>query len=303
VARRNQNRKSRGRPLNGWLVIDKPAGKTSAGVVAEVKRLTDAAKAGHGGTLDPLATGILPIALGEATKTVPYLMERSKGYRFVVRWGEARTTDDEEGDVTETSAARPSVEQIEAGLPNFIGEIEQLPPAYSAIKVGGQRAYDLARKGQPVELTPRLVQVNRFELTSCPDADHAEFEVDCGKGTYVRALARDLAVSLGTCGHVARMRRTWVGLFREETAISLDNLAELSHSAALFEAIRPVETVLDDIPALALTSQQADRLSSGQMVRVLNAADGIYCARSSERLVALAEAKDGEIRPLRVFHL
>ena len=300
---RNKNRKSRGRSLNGWLIIDKPSGKTSAGVVAEVKRLTAAAKAGHGGTLDPLATGILPIALGEATKTVPYLMERVKGYQFVVKWGEARTTDDEEGDVTETSAFRPSDEQIEASLADFMGEIEQLPPAYSAIKVGGQRAYDLARKGRPVELTPRLVQVKRFELISRLDADHSKLEVDCGKGTYVRALARDLAVSLGTCGHVARMRRTWVGPFHEDAAISLDKLAELSHSAALFEAIRPVETVLDDIPALVLTDPQADRLTSGQQVSVLSAADGIYCARSSERLVALAEAKDGELKPLRVFHL
>ena len=300
---RNKNRKSRGRSLNGWLIIDKPSGKTSAGVVAEVKRLTAAAKAGHGGTLDPLATGILPVALGEATKTVPYLMERVKGYQFVVKWGEARTTDDEEGDVTETSAFRPSDEQIQASLADFMGEIEQLPPAYSAIKVGGQRAYDLARKGRPVELTPRLVQVKRFELISRLDADHSKLEVDCGKGTYVRALARDLAVSLGTCGHVARMRRTWVGPFHEDAAISLDKLAELSHSAALFEAIRPVETVLDDIPALVLTDPQADRLTSGQQVSVLSAADGIYCARSSERLVALAEAKDGELKPLRVFHL
>lgn len=303
MARRNQNQKSRGRSLNGWLVIDKPSGKTSAGVVAEVKRLTDAAKAGHGGTLDPLATGVLPVALGEATKTVPYLMERAKGYQFLVRWGEARTTDDEEGEVTETSTFRPSDEKIEASLQGFMGEIKQLPPAFSAIKVGGRRAYDLARKGQPVELRPRLVRVNRFEVISRPDIDHSELKVDCGKGTYVRALARDLAVSLGTCGHVARMRRTWVGPFHEDAAISLDKLAELSHSAALFEAIRPVETVLDDIPALALTGPQADRLTSGQVVRVLNAADGVYCARSSERLVALAEARDGEIKPLRVFHL
>ncbi len=303
MGRRNPSRKSRGRPLNGWLAIDKPAGKTSAGVVAEVKRLTQAAKAGHGGTLDPLATGILPVALGEATKTVAYLMDRAKSYRFTVRWGETRSTDDEEGEVTATSPVRPSAPEIEAALPGFLGEIEQMPPIFSAIKVGGQRAYDLARKGESVELAPRLVQVTRFEMTSCPDADSSEFEVDCGKGTYVRALARDLAVALGTRGYVARMRRTQVGPFYDAAAISLDNLAELSHSAALFEAILPVETVLDDIPALALTGPQADRLSSGQMVRVLNVADGVYCARSAERLVALTEARDGEIRPLRVFNL
>ena len=284
-------------------MIDKPAGKTSAGVVAEVKHLTQAAKAGHGGTLDPLATGILPVALGEATKTVPYLMDRAKSYRFTVRWGETRTTDDEEGEVTEISTVRPSAPEIDAVLPDFLGEIEQMPPIFSAIKVGGKRAYDLARKGESVELAPRLVQVTRFVMKSCPDSESAEFEVDCGKGTYVRALARDLAAALGTCGYVARMRRTQVGPFYDTAAISLDNLGELSHSAALFEAILPVETVLDDIPALALTGPQADRLSSGQMVRVLNVADGVYCARSAERLVALTEAKDGEVRPLRVFNL
>ena len=303
MTRRRPSRKPSGRPLNGWLVIDKPAGVTSARVVAEVKRQTQAAKAGHGGTLDPLATGILPIALGEATKTVPYLMDRPKSYRFTVRWGEARSTDDEEGEVTEISSVRPEVCDIEAVLPEFLGEIEQMPPAFSAIKIGGQRAYDLARKGQFVELAPRLVQVTRFVLMSCPDPDSSEFEVDCGKGTYVRALARDMATEIGTCGYVACMRRTRVGPFDESAAISLDKLAELGHSSALFEAILPVETVLDDIPALALTGPQADRLSSGQMVRVLNAADGVYCARTAERLVALAEAKDGEIRPLRVFHL
>ena len=253
--------------------------------------------------MDPLATGILPVALGEATKTVPYLMDRAKSYRFTVRWGETRTTDDEEGEVTGTSDVRPSALDIESVLPDFLGEIEQKPPIFSAIKVGGQRAYDLARKGESVELAPRQVLVTRFALTSCPDADSSEFEVDCGKGTYVRALARDLAATLGTRGYVARMRRTQVGPFYDPAAISLDKLAELSHSAALFEAILPVETVLDDIPALALTGPQADRLSSGQMVRVLNAADGVYCARSAENFVALAEAKDGEIRPLRVFNL
>ncbi len=272
-------------------------------MVAEVKRRTGAAKAGHGGTLDPLATGLLPIALGEATKTVPYLMERSKTYRFTVRWGEARTTDDEEGDVTETSPTRPEASDIEAALPKFRGDIRQMPPAYSAIKIRGRRACDLARKGKSVELVPRRVRVTRFVLTSCGGGDRSGFEVDCGKGTYVRALARDLAGALGTCGHVARMRRTCVGPFDEDSAISLDNLSEIGHSAVLFEAILPVETVLDDIPALALTGPQAERLGSGQMVRAPSAADGVYRARSAERLVALAEARDGDVRPLRVFHL
>lgn len=289
--------------MNGWLVVDKSAGMRSAVAVAVVKRRTQAAKAGHGGTLDPLATGLLPIALGEATKTVPHLMERSKTYRFTVKWGEARTTDDEEGDVTETSPVRPTVPDIEAMLPRFRGDIQQMPPAYSAIRVQGRRAYDLAREGRSVELAPRSVRVARFVLVSRLDDDRSEFEVDCGKGTYVRALARDLAVALGTRGHVARMRRTRVGPFDEDAAISLDNVAEPGHSVALLEAIHPVETVLDDIPALALTGPQAERLRGGQMVRLPHVEDGVCRARSAESLVALAEARDGEIRPLRVFHL
>lgn len=289
--------------MNGWLVVDKSAGMRSAAAVAVVKRRTQAAKAGHGGTLDPLATGLLPIALGEATKTVPHLMERSKTYRFTVKWGEARTTDDEEGDVTETSPVRPTAPDIEAALPRFRGNIQQMPPAYSAIRVQGRRAYDLAREGRSVELAPRSVRVARFVLVSRLDADRSEFEVDCGKGTYVRALARDLAVALGTRGHVARMRRTRVGPFDEDAAISLDNVAEPGHSVALLEAIHPVETVLDDIPALALTGPQAERLRGGQMVRLPHVEDGVCRARSAESLVALAEARDGEIRPLRVFHL
>ena len=289
--------------MNGWLVVDKSAGMRSAVAVAVVKRRTQAAKAGHGGTLDPLATGLLPIALGEATKTVPHLMERSKTYRFTVKWGEARTTDDEEGDVTETSPVRPTVPDIEAALPRFRGDIQQMPPAYSAIRVQGRRAYDLAREGRSVELAPRSVRITRFVLVSRLDADRSEFEVDCGKGTYVRALARDLAVALGTRGHVAQMRRTRVGPFDEDAAISLDNVAEPGHSVALLEAIHPVETVLDDIPALALTGPQAERLRGGQMVRLPHVEDGVCRARSAESLVALAEARDGEIRPLRVFHL
>ena len=303
MAHRGSSRKRRGRPLNGWLVIDKPAGVTSADVVAAVKRRTRAAKAGHGGTLDPLATGLLPIALGEATKTVSHLMERSKTYRFTVRWGEARATDDEEGDVTETSPVRPAAPDIEAALPRFLGDIQQTPPAYSAIRVQGRRAYDLAREGQPLELAPRSVRIARFALVSRLDADRSEFEVDCGKGAYVRALARDLALALGTRGHVARMRRTRVGPFDEDAAISLDNLVEPDHNAALLEAILPVEAVLDDIPALALTGPQAERLKSGQMVRVPYVENGVCRARSAESLLALAEARDGELRPLRVFHL
>lgn len=296
-------RRRKGRPIHGWVPIDKSAGVTSARVVAEVKRVTGAAKAGHGGTLDPLATGVLPVALGEATKTVPYLQDSQKAYEFTVRWGEARTTDDAEGETVATSDRRPDRAAIEAALSAFVGEIRQRPPAYSAIKVYGQRAYALAREGAPVELEERIVRIDRFVLVDQPDADHATFLVECGKGTYVRSLARDLARVLGTHGYVSRIRRIRVGPFDAARAISLDKLEELVHSAPLREAVFPVETVLDDIPALALTGPQASRLGSGQAVRVPNAADGVYRVRSGDRLVALAEAKDGEVRVLRVFHL
>ncbi len=293
----------RGLPLHGWLVIDKPGGITSARVVSQVLRLTGARKAGHGGTLDPLATGVLPVALGEATKTAPYAVDSTKSYRFQARWGEERDTDDSEGAVTATSERRPGREEIEAALAAFTGLIEQVPPAFSAIKVAGQRAYDLARRGEPAELKPRPVRITRFELIDRPDADHAIFEVDCGKGAYVRALVRDLARSLGSRGHVDSLRRTRVGCFDEEQAISLDRLAELLHSAPPHDCLLPVETVLADIPALILTEPQATRLKNGQAVRVLNAADGAVCAMASGRPVALAEVRDGELRPVRVFNL
>jgi len=293
----------RGRPLHGWLVIDKPGGVTSARVVSEVLRLTGARKAGHGGTLDPIATGVLPVALGEATKTAPYAVDSTKSYRFQARWGEERDTDDCEGEVTASSEQRPGRAEIEAALAAFRGVIEQVPPAFSAIKVAGRRAYDLARRGQPAVLQPRRVEVTRFELIDRPDADRAIFEVDCGKGAYVRSLVRDLARSLGSRAHVEALRRTRVGCFDEEQAISLDRLAELLHSAPPHDYLLPVETVLADIPALALTEPQATRLRSGQAVRVLNAADGAVCAMASGRPIALAEVQGGELRPVRVFNL
>ncbi|MCG8509581.1 MAG: tRNA pseudouridine(55) synthase TruB [Rhodospirillales bacterium] len=303
----------RGKPIHGWLIIDKPLGLSSAGVVGKVRRLTGAAKVGHGGTLDPMASGVLPVALGEATKTVSYAMDGRKVYRFTVRWGESRTTDDAEGEVLETSPARPTSEAIEAALSGFIGEIDQVPPIYSAVKVDGKRAYALARADQPVELEPRRVLIEKFDLIDMPDADHAEFEVVSGKGAYMRSLARDLALAAGTVGHIAALRRTAVGPFREADAISLDKLAALGHSAPLFEFLLPVETALDDIPALALTEAEGWSLRHGQPVAALPVVSrssgvrldpgAIICAMSGGKPVALAQLEGAHIRPLRVLNL
>ena len=259
-------RRQKGRPISGWVVIDKPEGVTSTTVVSRVKRGLDARKAGHAGTLDPLASGILPIALGEATKTVPYLMDARKTYAFTARWGEARETDDREGAVTATSDIRPGADAIRAALPRFVGLVEQIPPKYSAIKVAGERAYDLARAGEAVELKPRLVEIDRFELLDCPDPDHARFRVECGKGTYIRSLVRDLAVALGTRGHVAHIRRLRVGPFTEKESIPLAKWEELSDSARTSEYLKPVETALADIPALAIGGAEAVRLRQGRSV-------------------------------------
>jgi tRNA pseudouridine55 synthase len=306
-------RRRKGRPVNGWVLLDKPAGMTSTRAVAAVKRLFDAAKAGHGGTLDPLATGLLPIALGEATKTVPYVMEGRKVYRFTLRWGEARTTDDAEGAVTATSDKRPTVPEIEAMLPRFRGEIEQVPPVFSAIKIEGERAYDLARAGEAVDLAPRRILIERLTLVGQPDADHAEFEAVTGKGAYMRSLARDLALALGTVGYVSALRRIAVGPFTISRAISLESLEALGHSAAASGHLLPVETALDDIPALPLTDAEALRLRSGQSVGLLRASDrerlgairngDLVCAMADGKPVALARLESGDLRPVRVLHL
>ena len=306
-------RKRRGNPIHGWLVIDKPAGMSSSAVVGRVKRLTGAAKVGHAGTLDPLATGVLPMALGEATKTVSFLMDSTKAYRFTVRWGEARDTDDAEGKVTATSDARPSEAEIVAALAAFRGEIEQTPPAFSAIKVAGERAYDLARRDEAPDLRSRTVTIHALELIARPDPDHAEFRAVSGKGAYMRSLARDIARALGTVGHVAALRRTAVGPFDESRAISLAMLESLGHSAPLSGRLLPVETVLDDIPALALTETEARKLSHGQAIPVLPVASrspfknigqgDVVRAMAEGRLVALATIMGGEIRPFRVINL
>ena len=306
-------RRRKGDPVNGWLIIDKPSGVTSTQAVGKVRRLFNAAKAGHGGTLDPLATGILPIALGEATKTIPYVMDGRKRYRFTVRWGEARATDDADGAVTATSDRRPLEADIRAALPRFTGEIEQVPPAYSAIHVEGERAYDLARAGETVDLPPRVVTIHSFALIGLDDPDHATFEVASGKGAYMRALGRDLALSLGTCGHISALRRLAVGPFDESQAISLESLAALGHSPAAFGHLRPVETALDDIPALALTDIEANSLRLGQPVgfirrqdagRVSHISSGtLVCATTGGKPVALARFEAGDLRPVRVFNL
>jgi tRNA pseudouridine55 synthase len=305
-------RKRSGKPINGWLAIDKPFGMTSTAVVAQVRRLTGAAKAGHGGTLDPLATGILPIALGEATKTVSYVMDGAKSYRWRVTWGEQRSTDDAEGEVVATSPNRPTIEAINAALPAFIGEIEQVPPDYSAVKVDGKRAYALARADTKVELKSRIVRIDSFRLTQS-EADWAEFEVETGKGAYIRSLARDLALALGTVGYVSSLRRTVCGPFRESNAIFLESLEDFGHSAASANPVLPVETALDDIPALALTEDEARRLQSGQSVSMLRlaargtlptiSAGATVRAMADGRLVALARIENGELRPVRVLNL
>jgi tRNA pseudouridine55 synthase len=306
------SRKRKGDRVDGWLVLDKPAGISSAKAVAIARRAFNAAKLGHGGTLDPLASGILPLAFGEATKTVSLVMDGRKTYRFTVRFGQQTDTDDTEGAVIATSDIRPSDEAIRAVLPRFTGAIQQTPPAYSALKIDGKRAYALARSGETVEMKPRQVEIFCLALTGRPAPDLADFEVDCGKGTYIRSLARDLALALGTVGHVAALRRTKVGKFEEKQAISLVKLEALGHIPARFEHLLPVETVLDDIPALAVTEDEAALLRMGRSLSMLRTglrdrvppiSDTAFArAMSGDRLVALVRIQDGEIRPARVIN-
>jgi len=306
-------RRKKGDAVSGWICLDKPLDLTSTSAVGRVRRAFNAQKAGHAGTLDPLATGILPIALGEATKTVPFLMDADKTYRFTIAWGTATASFDREGAVTATSDVRPTLDQVAAVLPRFVGEIEQVPPAFSAIKVDGERAYDLAREGVEVVLEPRTVVIHAARVVGAPDADHVEIEIDCGKGTYVRALARDLAEALGACAHVSALRRSRVGRFTEDRAITLESLEELCNRGAALEALLPVETALDDIPALALTAEDAFRLTQGRSVVLLPrqvetlkarlAASRTVSATHGGRLVALCEMRAGRLNPTRVFNL
>jgi tRNA pseudouridine55 synthase len=292
--------------VDGWVILDKPVGPSSTQALGRVRRVFEAAKAGHGGTLDPLASGVLPIALGEATKLIPFAMDGAKEYEFAVRWGIATTTDDAEGSVAATSDHRPPEPAIRAALSRFEGEIEQVPPAFSAIKIAGERAYDLARAGEAVVLEPRKVLIQKLEFLGAEGPDTARFRVACGKGTYVRSLARDLARDLDTVGHVTELRRTRVGKFGIEAAISLETLEGFGHSPARFGALAPVETALDDIPALAVTEELALALKRGQTPRdprIDRAPADPMAAFFEGRLIALV-ASDGEfLRPMRVFNL
>ena len=305
-------RRKRGRALDGWLIVDKPAGITSTDVVNRVRRGFDAQKAGHGGTLDPLATGLLPVAFGAATKTVPYIMDGTKLYHFTLRFGEARDTDDADGQVIETSAERPDAARIAAGLVAFQGDIMQVPPIFSAIKVAGERAYDMAREGRPPVLEPRPARIDRFEMIERVDDDTAIFAVQSGKGVYMRSLARDLARACGTVGHVAALRRLRVGPFLIEDAISLDKILEGAENAAASPALlRPVATALADIPALALTGNEAESLSHGQAISLVtlmgripdsaNPAGGIARAMDGGRVIGLCRLEDGWLRPERLL--
>lgn len=306
-------RRRRGKPVHGWVILDKPVDITSTQAVAMVRRVFDAAKAGHAGTLDPLATGVLPVALGEATKTVPYVMDATKDYAFTVRWGESTSTDDAEGDVVETSGERPDAVAIEAVLGRFVGEIEQVPPRFSAIKVAGERAYDLARSGEEVALDSRVIEIHDLRLVDMPSVDEARFRVTSGKGAYMRSLARDLALALGTVGHIRDLRRARVGPFGLERAISLDSLVELMHNPASLEHLWPVETALDGIPALALRGPEATTLRNGQGVPVYRSMDrdrfgdlqegDLVYATDGTIPVAIARIESGAIRPVRVLNL
>ena len=302
--------KRRGEPVHGWVALDKPLGMSSTQAVARVRRLFNAEKAGHGGTLDPLATGLLPIALGEATKTVQWAMDGRKVYRFTVKWGEERTTDDLEGEVSASSPLRPSQESIGSILSGFTGDIVQVPPAYSNIKVEGERAYDLARAGTAAALAPRRVRVESLKLVAF-EGETASFEVACGKGTYVRALARDMGRRLGCLGHVTMLRRLAVGGLGEDHMIPLAKLEELSHKApgenAMEGVLLPIATVLDGIPALAVDERQAQRLRQGQPVLLRGANDPIVAdavlVTWAGKALGIAAVEQGTLKPKRLFNL
>ena len=303
-------RRRKGLPVHGWLIFDKPQGMTSTQAVSRVKRLYDAAKAGHAGTLDPLATGVLPIALGEATKTVPFVVEGSKDYRFTVRFGAETDTDDSEGKPADTSETRPTGAEIEAKLPDFTGEIDQVPPRYSALKVDGARAYDLAREKEEFELAPRRVSIARLALVDHPDQDRCVLEARCGKGTYVRALARDLGRALGALGHVEALRRTRVGAFDEERAVTLatlDATCRERRPRGAYDRARAGRDGAPRHPGPRLSGPDAARLRRGQPVllrgRDAPIVEGTVYAMSRGTLVALGEVSKGELKPRRIFNL
>ena len=303
--------KKKGRPVSGWVILDKPVGMGSTEAVSKVKWLFQADKAGHAGTLDPLASGMLPIALGEATKTVPYVQDGAKVYRFTVAWGEERSTDDLEGPVTKTSDKRPGEDEIRALLPKYTGVIMQTPPQFSAIKISGERAYDLARAGESVEIPEREVEIGRFDLVEMQPDGKTVFEIACGKGTYVRSLARDMGRKLGCLGHVSMLRRIAVGPFVEADMIPLDKLEEMSHkplgNSAENGALRPLETVLDGIPALALKDAEAQRLKQGQSILLRGANAPVACdavlVTWDSKPLGICSIEQGSLKPKRLFNL
>jgi len=313
-------RRRKGNPVHGWVNFDKPLGMTSTQAVGKVRWIFGAQKAGHGGTLDPLATGVLPIALGDATKTMPYLVEAKKIYEVEIKWGERTDTLDAEGEVVAVSDVRPSKRAITEMLPEFIGKISQIPPAYSAIKIDGKRAYDLARSGDAPKMKPRLVQIDALEILDA-HINSATLRADCGKGTYIRSLARDMALALGTEGSVKTLRRTRVGSFTEDTSFSLDALEELRHKARATDGLLPLATALDDIPVLAVNENERFDLMQGRAIvltpsifaclkatfrpRVIGDVDAsrMVLAKCEGVEIALCEARAGQLSPKRVFNL
>lgn len=306
-------RRKKGQKINGWINFYKPLEMTSTQAVGKIRRLFDAQKAGHAGTLDPLAEGILPIALGEATKTIPYIQDALKVYEFEITWGEQRSTDDREGDVITTSDNRPSEDDIKATLPAFTGDIQQIPPQFSAIKVDGERAYDLARSGEQVDLKARTVFIETLELLEAKK-DSARLVMTCGKGTYVRSLARDLGEKLGTKAYISDLKRLKVGPFQTNNAILLDKLEDLRDKDALNEALLPLETALDDIPALAIKDNEVPKLKNGQVLSFVSKPDfdrlnklgladnGQALATFQGKAIAIVEMQGATIKPVRVFN-
>jgi len=313
-------RRRKGNPVHGWVNFDKPLGMTSTQAVGKVRWIFGAQKAGHAGTLDPLATGILPIALGDATKTMPYLVEAKKTYEVEIKWGERTDTLDAEGEIVAVSDVRPNKQGIIDILPEFTGEISQIPPAYSAIKIDGKRAYDLARSGDTPKMKPRLVQIDRLEILKA-HANSVILRVDCGKGTYIRSLARDIAFALGTEGSVKTLCRTRVGVFLKEASFSLDALEELRHKARATDGLLPLSTALDDIPVLAVNENECFDLKQGRAIvlhpsifaslkatfrpRVIGDVDAsrMVLAKYEDVEIALCEARAGQLSPKRVFNL
>ena len=302
--------------INGWIIVDKQTGITSRQVVTKISKILNLKKVGHGGTLDPLATGILPIAIGEATKVISLVQSKEKKYAFIIKWGESTETDDAEGKILEISKARPSHKEITRILNCFIGNIFQKPPLYSAIKINGQRSYKLARQKIEIEHKPRKIQVYNLTLKKIIDVNLAEFEVTCGKGTYVRSLARDIAEKLNTKGHIVSLRRLSVGPFDEKDTIFIDFSKEIIHSQPILDKLSPIETVLDDIPALVLNEKEARQVKQGQKINFeslqfiknfelkypnYNAFEK-FCAICNKKLIALIKIEDGKVKPTRVIN-